>query len=481
MCSRLWHKQVILLDCSLSPLLSSPLLPSTLPSTMSFFNQPSQGSSNQPAGSAAPTTSIFGQPAAPGQAGQAGTTGSGLFGNSAFGGASLESLHLVPDPNNPTVKPAGGGIFGGGNASSTPATGGGAFGQTSGASFGSTPSAPGGSAFSALSNNTTPASGGGLFSLTNPTTTPATGGGLFGPNNAAKPPGSTLFGNPAPSTTPAPGTTSTTSAFGGGTPGASIFGTTPSTTQNAGATTGGFGTGGGIFGQKPATPTLSMNAGTPAPTTGSNPLFGGMNNTTAGTSTNPLFGGANNTTAGASTGPLFGGAATTNTASTPAATGPSLFGASTPNPLFGGAKPAGQAGATTTPAAPSSNREFSTDRRGIYAYSYDCLVFGSTAPAPSAGSSAFHKSYTVLAYIVSTHTRNRPIRSPAQTCRPSRRRRRRRYTCYVGYYYGLNSSNGTLYWSLRRRRLAFRCQTYYRYDGASDQGWRLDTSHGRYW
>ncbi|QRV99106.1 nucleoporin nup44 [Ceratobasidium sp. AG-Ba] len=158
---------------------------------------------NQPAANTpapAPTTGLFGQPAA--QPAAQPTT-------SLFGAANTNTTTTTGTTGTGTTT---GGLFG---STTTSATGGGLFGSTTtqpqnqtatqptGGLFGSTAPATGGSLFGNTTTNTTTQPSTGLFSST--TTQPAAGGGLFG----AKPAGTTtsLFGQP-------PSTTGTTTGFG---------------------------------------------------------------------------------------------------------------------------------------------------------------------------------------------------------------------------------------------------------------------------
>ncbi|KAL1801499.1 hypothetical protein ACET3X_001841 [Alternaria dauci] len=308
------------------------------------------------------TTGGFGQSTGSAFGTNNNTTGGGLFGQAkpATGG--------LFGSNNNTTTGSTGGLFGGG-ASTTNTTGGfgsggGGFGSstTGGGLFGQSKPATGGGLFGggAATNNTSTPFGGGATNT----------GGAFGQSNT----GGGLFGqtNNQTSTTPAFGANNTSTNTGGGLfGGGGATGGFGQNNQAAGQNTnsGGLFGGGGGFGQnnnnqqKPGG--LFGGASTGAGTTGG--LFGGTNQSQP--STGGLFGGStanntNNTTGGglfgqkpATGGSLFGGG-NTNTPST----GGGLFGGLGNNNnqqntggggLFGGAqnnnqqKPGGLFGGST--------------------------------------------------------------------------------------------------------------------------------------
>ncbi|CAK5275183.1 unnamed protein product [Mycena citricolor] len=280
--------------------------------------QPTTGFGGAFGGSNAPSTSVFGG-------------GGGAFGqpqqqqqqqqqaaSSPFGSfGQPQAQQQQQQPQTTGVFGGGGGVFGGTNNAAKPA-----FGTFGGTAFGSSNSTP-----NPLGGNAQPTNS--IFG-NNANTQPTTGFGSFGNNNNTNAPKPSIFGQPA-----APATTNTFGGSGG------LFGSTANNQQPAAQPTAGFG---GIF----------SNPAQPATTTGS--IFGGgTTNAAAPANPNPLFGngggifGNNNnqqqqqqqqqqqgqaTTGifGKPAAPLFpalGGSTNTNQA------GPSLFGNSQTNGLFG--------------------------------------------------------------------------------------------------------------------------------------------------
>ncbi|KAI0155234.1 nuclear protein 96-domain-containing protein [Xylariaceae sp. FL1272] len=269
------------------------------------------------------------------------TTG-GLFGssnnNTSAGGAFGQNNQSSGFGSNTTsggglfgAKPATGGLFGSGTATTQPAASGGLFG-TSGTSsgfgnnnatsgFGSSNTTGGGGLFGNANNNSTankPAfggfgtgttntaggfgsstntgfgsnnntGGGGLFGA-NTTSTPQTGGGLFGNNNTQQTTGA--FGSSAFGQQQSQQTGS--GLFGNSQaqkPAGGLFGSTGGT--NTGTGGGLFGSGTGAFGgqqNQPASGGLFGNANKPAGSTGG--LFGNTN--TAQNTSGGLFGSGQN-------------------------------------------------------------------------------------------------------------------------------------------------------------------------------------------
>eukprot|EP01053_Blabericola_migrator_P008626 Blabericola_migrator_1__8625@NODE_451_length_8357_cov_69_379252_g353_i0_p1_GENE_NODE_451_length_8357_cov_69_379252_g353_i0NODE_451_length_8357_cov_69_379252_g353_i0_p1_ORF_typecomplete_len1176_score260_55Nucleoporin_FG/PF13634_6/1_4e05Nucleoporin_FG/PF13634_6/1_4e10Nucleoporin_FG/PF13634_6/2_1e07Nucleoporin_FG/PF13634_6/3_6e11Nucleoporin_FG/PF13634_6/9_7e09Nucleoporin_FG/PF13634_6/1_1e09Nucleoporin_FG/PF13634_6/4_3e10Nucleoporin_FG/PF13634_6/5_3e13Nucleoporin2/PF04096_14/8_4e31_NODE_451_length_8 len=248
------------------------------------------------------------------------TTGGGLFGNTSTTGGGL-----FGNTTTPSFGGSGGGLFG--TTTTSPNTGGGLFGNTNtsntgGGLFGNQQKPAGGGLFGTTTNT-----GGGLFSQTSPNTN--TTGGLFG--NSPQPSGGGLFGN----------TTSPTQNTGGG-----LFGNTTGTTNTTGGLFGNSNTtGGGLFGQKPATTGGGLFGNTT--TTGGGGLFGASQNSPSTNTGGGLFG--NTSTAG---GGLFG--------SKPATTGGGLFGnTSTAGGGLFGSKPA-----TTTGGGLFGNTTNTTNTTG---------------------------------------------------------------------------------------------------------------------
>lgn len=299
-------------------------------------------------------------------------TGFGQTGNTGFGANTNTTGGGLFGQN----KPAGGGLFGGGNNTQTQqTTGGGMFGSGN-TGFGSNTGTTGG--FGSSTTNTG-------------------GGGLFGGNNQNKPAGTGFgFGNT--------NTTNTTSGFGGASntgfgantntgTGGGLFGNTGNTQQASGtggglfgsqqpqqqqSTTSGFGgfgqqnnqnqtqqSGGGLFGNqaaKPATGGGLFGSSTTTANTGGG-LFGGANTTQQATSgfgggastggglfgaAKPatgtgLFGGSTNAQSGSTGGGLFGGLGSNNQQQQQQNTGGGLFGSANANQQ----KPGGLFGSST--------------------------------------------------------------------------------------------------------------------------------------
>lgn len=192
------------------------------------------------------------------------TGGGGLFGankpattTTGFGSQPQQGSNLFGSSSN-----TGGGLFGKQQQQQQQQA------NTSGGLFGNKP-ATGGGLFGAQANNTSNTSGGGLFGGQTNNTTNNTGGGLFGgqTNNTANNTGGGLFGGQSNTT----GTNTGGGLFGGQqqqqqlnttTSGGGLFGNKPatggglfggsSTTANTGSTTFGSnqGTTGGLFGNK---------------------------------------------------------------------------------------------------------------------------------------------------------------------------------------------------------------------------------------
>ncbi|KAL5639919.1 hypothetical protein ACGC1H_006474 [Rhizoctonia solani] len=173
--------------------------------TFSFGSNTNNANATGAAGTTG--TGLFGQTAATqpttgtgtglfGNTGATGTAGGGLFGNTNTNTAGTGTTGGGLFGNNATNPPATGGLFGAANTNTTGTTGG-LFGnnaattQPSGGLFGSTTTAPntGGGLFGNTTASAQP-SAGGLFGST---TTAPSSGGLFG----AKPAGPSLFNQPA--------------------------------------------------------------------------------------------------------------------------------------------------------------------------------------------------------------------------------------------------------------------------------------------
>ena len=238
--------------------------PSSNPSTNSFANPSSNNNTALKPGG------LFGQSA------PTSTAGSGLFGQSTTQ-ASKPGGGLFGQGTQANNTGSGGGLFGQTNIQ-TNNTSGGLFGQSStqpttasGGLFGQNMQAPntGGNLFgqSTKSNNT----GGGLFGQN--TQPSSTGTGLFGQSTMANSTGTGLFGQ---STTQP--NTSAGGLFGGqlntqsSNAGGSLFGQStkqPGTTggvsfgQNMTSNTANVGSGSGLFGSKPAAPTLGISLSAP--------------------------------------------------------------------------------------------------------------------------------------------------------------------------------------------------------------------------
>ena len=386
------------------------------PATTNVFGQPpSTGLFGQPNNNAMGTTSMFGG------ASNTNTSTGGLFGAnankpSAFGASTSTPMFGQANQNNNTsgglfgsstpAQPAAGGFtFGANNNQQQPSTGFsfganntqaqnnqpkplfGGFGSSTtqpsqpstGFTFGSsTTQQPATTGFGAPS---TGATGGGFSFGANNATSQAKPGGLFGSSTTAQPSAFGSFG----STNTAASTQQNKPAFSFGNLGSNT-GTT--STPAFGAPNNTAGTGGGLFGAKPAGSTgtgtgfsfgQSNTSTQPPATTG----FGAQNNTT-GTG-GGLFGAK---PAGTS---LFGNPAPSTTQ--PSTTGStSLFGQSTTQPaqpaaggLFGNnaPKPAFSFGSSTAPATTGTTSTTTTGGGGL---------FGQSQPAPSTGPSLFGQS-----------------------------------------------------------------------------------------